>query len=150
MSRPNQEKTVQIQQTHFPLQRVGSGQKTTVDVAVWMKLLLCNHLNNYIHSNHVIHIYNYIPATRAIITTITTHEPIIQLAVAMQPDNIYHISSKSWYLRNVTSCVSANSSQLTPPFKILSHGKGSTAIVYVCTMLICIKCAYRYYRTCPN
>ena len=57
---------------------------TTADVEVLMKLLLCNHLKNHIHCSHVIHIYNYIPATRAIITTITTREPIIQLAVALR------------------------------------------------------------------
>ena len=46
---------------------------TTVDVTVLMKLLLCNHLKkNHIYCSHVIHIYNYIPVTRAIIITITT------------------------------------------------------------------------------
>ena len=37
---------------------------------------------NDIHSNHVIHIYNFILATQAIIITIFTCEPINQVAVA--------------------------------------------------------------------
>ena len=57
---------------------------TTVDVVVLMKLLLCNHLKNHIHCSHVIHSYNYILATLAIITTITIRESIIQLAMVLR------------------------------------------------------------------
>ena len=46
-----------------------------VDTYVWITV-------NYIHSNHVIHIYNFISATRAIIITIFTREPRNQVGVA--------------------------------------------------------------------